>query len=58
KTQSKSSESSKAPTEPSQTKKVMDKDEQIQDGAVDDIEIAHDADIAADEMPQADTAPS
>ncbi|GJY33822.1 hypothetical protein Tco_0418291 [Tanacetum coccineum] len=42
KTQSKSSKSSKAPTEPSQTKKVMDKDEQIQDGAVDDIEIAHD----------------
>ncbi|GJV07891.1 hypothetical protein Tco_1345547 [Tanacetum coccineum] len=58
KTQSKSSKSSKAPTKPSQTKKVMDEDEQIQDGAVDDIEIAHDADTTADEMPQADTAPS
>nr|GEY22555.1 hypothetical protein [Tanacetum cinerariifolium] len=58
KAQSKSSKSTKAPPGPSQTKKVMDEDEKLQDGIVDDKKIAQDADMGVDDLPQADTAPT
>ncbi|GKE64245.1 hypothetical protein Tco_1518406 [Tanacetum coccineum] len=58
KTQSKSSKSTKAPPGPSTTKKVMDDDEHLQDGALDDAEIEQDADMAVNDVPQDDNAPA
>ncbi|GJT98657.1 hypothetical protein Tco_1094175 [Tanacetum coccineum] len=58
KTQSNSLKSTKVTPRPSTTKKVMDDDEKLQDGAVDDAEIEQDANMAVDDVPQDDTDPT
>ncbi|GJU71014.1 hypothetical protein Tco_1262419 [Tanacetum coccineum] len=50
-----SSKGTKAPFEPSSTQKAMDGDELIQNGVMDDIEMAQDDDIAVDAMPHDDS---